>query len=74
MSTPNKILKAYLKTSHVSAIRISRDMGVSPARIYQWLQGGTIPDMRIRNWIFDPVTPSHIRDLAKEMLKDRISS
>jgi transcriptional regulator with XRE-family HTH domain len=74
MITPNKILKEYLKNSHVSVIHISRDMGVSPARIYQWLQGATIPEVRIRNWIFDPVTPGQIRDLAKEMLKDRITS
>jgi hypothetical protein len=69
MSTPNKILKDYLKSSHISAIHLSRDMNVSPARIYQWLQGETIPEMRIRNWLFDPSTPDHVRDLAKEMLK-----
>jgi transcriptional regulator with XRE-family HTH domain len=73
MGTPNKILKEYLKNNQISVIQVSRDMGVSPARIYQWLDGETIPDVRIRNWIFDPSTPNHIRYLAKEMAKERIS-
>jgi hypothetical protein len=74
MGTPNKILKAHIKSSRVTVIQISRDLGVSPARVYQWLDGERIPEVRIRNWLFDPATPGHIRDLAKEMLKDVIPS
>lgn len=67
MGTPNSILKEYIRKSKVSVIETSRGMGVSPARVHQWLNGENIPEVRIRNWIFDPKTPEPIRDLARRM-------
>lgn len=67
MGTPNSILKAYIAKTEISVIEISRWMGVSPARVYQWLDGENIPEVRIRSWIFDPKTPEPIRGLARRM-------
>jgi len=72
MGTPNSILKEYIQRNKFTVIQISRDLDVTPARVYQWLDGETIPKLRIRNWIFDPATPEHIRNLAKEMAGERV--
>ena len=68
MGNYNGGLKELLKKYTV--LQLSRDMGVSPARVYQWLDGDSIPEYRIRLWVLDPATPAHIRELARKMLGD----
>lgn len=68
--SPSDTLKEYRKKNKVSAIQLSRELNVSPARIYQWEAGAGISALRIQNWIIDPATPAHIRELARKMLGD----
>jgi transcriptional regulator with XRE-family HTH domain len=64
----SKILKEYRRSNKLSAIKLSRDLNVSPAMIYEWEKGRCVTEVRVRNWLLDPVFPTNVRELARRIL------
>jgi hypothetical protein len=72
MNSQSEILKTHLdrqiKERKQSVVHCSRDLDVTPVRIYQWLSGEGISPSRVRDWKFNPAYPSWVRVMAREML------
>jgi predicted transcriptional regulator len=66
----SKPIREFRKQNKLSVIQLSREMNVSTACVYNWENGSGISVMRLRNWLLDPDTPDHIRELARKMLSD----
>jgi hypothetical protein len=72
MENRSEILQRSMKGKNLTVLQASRDLDITPARIYQWLAGDGIPMTRIRFWKIDPEKPEWVRQMAEEMLKEPV--
>lgn len=57
-------LREFLRAEKISVLQLSRALDVSPARVYQWLQGDPIPRQRVKIWRHDPEASETAKRLA----------
>jgi hypothetical protein len=72
MESKSVILQRNMNKKHLTVLQASRDLDITPARVYQWLAGDGIPMIRIRFWKLDPERPEWVRQMAEEMLKEPV--
>lgn len=70
------IIRKAIRDQKKDVIEFSRDVKVSTATVYQWLDGTIkkISKRTIRLWLLDPEIPDYVKTMARELNGDHVEA